>query len=114
MSPSHIILGIISFAFVTAILYVWGMKKSMTQAEDLERILLNKSATNVVKYLKKHESISQKEIISLMQGVKAGMFWSRKRAVIQDPKSFAPKLVRFMTEQQLIEEIGRQRYKLKK
>lgn len=114
MSPARIILGIALFAIATAILYVWGMKKSMTQAADLEHILMNKSAINVVKYLKKHDSISQKEMLPLLQGVKAGVFWSKKRAVIQNPKTFVPKLICFMTEQQLIEEVGKQHYRLKK
>ena len=34
------ILGILGFALVTAILYVWGLRRSMTQSADLERILL--------------------------------------------------------------------------
>ena len=40
----QIILGIVLFALVTAVLYVWGLKKSMTQQEDLDRALLRKSA----------------------------------------------------------------------
>ena len=49
----QIILGILAFALVTAVLYTWGLHKSMTQQEDLERILLSKSARKVVTYLKK-------------------------------------------------------------
>ena len=37
------ILGILGFALVTAILYVWGLRRSMTQSADLERILLSKA-----------------------------------------------------------------------
>lgn len=114
MSPFLILLGMVLFAIATAILYVWGLKKNMTQAADLERILLNKSAVNVVKYLKKYQSISQKEMTSLVQGVKAGMFWSKKRAVIQDPQTFIPQLIQFMLEQQLIVETEKRHYQLKK
>ena len=42
MNTWETILGILVFAVVTAILYVWGLKKSYTQGADLERILLNK------------------------------------------------------------------------
>ena len=51
MSFGQIVLGILLFAVATAVLYVWGLKKSMTQEADLERILLNKCAGTVVKYL---------------------------------------------------------------
>lgn len=56
MSFGQIVLGILLFALATAVLYVWGLKKSMTQEADLERILLNKCAGTVVKYLRKHGS----------------------------------------------------------
>ena len=88
----------------TAVLYVWGLKKSMTQEADLERILLNKCAGTVVKYLRKHGSITQKEMPSLIQGVRAGMFWSKNRIRVQEPAAFVPKLIRYMLEQQLLEE----------
>lgn len=114
MSAGRIVLGVILFALVTAVLYVWGLKKSMTQTADLERILRNKSAGKVVKYLRKHGSISQQEMIPLIEGVKAGMFWSRRRAAVQDARAFAPKLIRYMVEQQLVEEIGGLRYRLRK
>ena len=54
MSTGQMILGILGFALVTAILYVWGLRRSMTQSADLERILLSKSAGKVVHYLKVH------------------------------------------------------------
>lgn len=55
----------------------------MTQEADLERILLNKCAGTVVKYLRKHGSITQKEMPSLIQGVRDGMFWSKNRIRVQ-------------------------------
>lgn len=47
MSFGQIVLGILLFALATAVLYVWGLRKSMTQEADLERILLNKCAGTV-------------------------------------------------------------------
>ena len=52
MSTGQIIIGILAFAVVTAVLYVWGLKKSFSQAEELEKILLSKGASRVIKYLK--------------------------------------------------------------
>lgn len=34
MTTGKIILGILLFAIITAILYVWGLKKSVGQMED--------------------------------------------------------------------------------
>ena len=51
---------------------------------------------------------------TLIQGVKAGMFWSKNRIRVQDPAAFAPKLIRYMLEQQLLEDAGGLRYRLRK
>lgn len=114
MSTGQMILGIAAFALVTAVLYVWGLRKSMTQTADLERILLSKSAARVVHYLKKNEEISLSQMAQLCQGVKAGQFWSRQRAAVQNPSVFAPKLAQYMAEQLLLEELPNGRYRLRK
>lgn len=113
MSTPQIILGILAFALITAVLYTWGLHKSMTQREDLERILLNKSAQKVVHYLKSHQSISLEEMGRLCQDVKAGQFWSRQKAAVQNPRVFAPKLAQYMTEQLLVRELPDGRFCLR-
>lgn len=113
MSTGQIIVGIVLFAIASAILYVWGLRKSMTQAADLERILLNKSAAHVMQYLKQHPTISQKEMARQIKNVKAGLFWSRKQVQVQDATVFAKKLARYMLEQQLLEPAGNASYKQK-
>ena len=113
MTTLQIVLGIALFAIATAILYVWGLRKSATQAGDLERILLSKGAAHVKKYAKKHQTITQKEIEAQLKGLKGGLFWSRNRVEVQDPSVFAQKLIRYMVEQQLLEDVGGLRYQLK-
>ena len=110
----QIILGIVLFALVTAVLYVWGLKKSYTQGADLERILLSKSAGRVVSYLKKNEEITLSQMAQLCTGVKAGQFWSRQKAAVQDPRAFAPKLAQYMVEQLLLEKVSNNSYRLRK
>ncbi len=109
----QIILGIVLFALVTAVLYVWGLKKSMTQQEDLDRALLRKSAERVNRYLKAHDTIDRAEMARLAEGVRAGLFWSRSRAGVRDGKKFVPELIEYMTERQLLEEVSRGRYRRK-
>ena len=111
MSFGQIVLGILLFAVATAVLYVWGLKKSMTQEADLERILLNKCAGTVVKLppeARKHHPVMP----SLIQG---------SGTDIPGPKPYpctgvsrlCPKLIRYMLEQQLLEDTGGLRYRLK-
>ena len=111
MSPLETTLGILALALVTALLYVWGLRKSMTQASDLDRILMNKCAGKVVKYLKSHSEINLSEMARLCQGVKAGQFWSRNRAAVQNSKAFAQKLAQYMVEQQLLEPVSNNRFR---
>ena len=63
MTTGQMILGIFLFAVATAILYVWGLRRSMTQTADLERILLSKSAARVIKYLKQNPTIRKKKLV---------------------------------------------------
>ena len=79
MSTGQIILGIALFAAATAILYVWGLKKSMSQQEDLERSLMSACGSRVVKHLKKHGTVTRNEVAELIGGITVGTFWSRHK-----------------------------------
>ncbi|MBS7223987.1 MAG: hypothetical protein KH050_01415 [Clostridiaceae bacterium] len=114
MSKGHIILGIALFAVVTAILYIWGLRKSMYQQQDLTRVLYNRCGNKVIQYLKKHETVSEEEISHLIDGVTASEFWSRKRLTVQEPRKFAGQVITFLLDQQYIEPAGRKTYRLKK
>ena len=110
----QILPGILMFALATAVLYVWGLRKSMGQSADLTRILLNRCGNKVVGYLKKHDTVTEAEIARLIEGVTAGEFWSRKRLVVKEPKQFAGQVIRFLLDQQYMEPAGSKTYRLKK
>lgn len=114
MNPLQIIIGVLLFAAASAVLYVWGLKKSVTQHADLERILLNKCAGRVLRHLKTHEIITDAEIAQRINGIRAGQFWSRRRIHVGDAKKFTGQLTRYLLEQQYIEPTGRGKYRLKK
>ena len=114
MSIPKILLGVLLFALATAVLYVWGLRKSMGQGADLTRILLNRCGNKVVGYLKKHGTVTEAEIARLIGGVTAGEFWSRKKLTVQEPKKFTGEVIRFLLDQQYIESAGRKTYRLKK
>lgn len=114
MDKAHIILGIILFALVTAILYVWGLRKSVAQNADLTRILLNRCGNKIVKYLRKHGTITKKQIAKEIDGITAGEFWSKKRLKVQQPEEFAGQVITFLVDQQYIEAVDHKTYRLKK
>ena len=76
--------------------------------------MLSKSAGKVVNYLKKNEEITLSQMAQLCTGVKAGQFWSRQRAMVQNSKTFAPKLAQYMVEQLLLKKVSNGRYRLRK
>ena len=111
MTVAQKIIGIFLFAIVTAILYLWGLKKSATQAQDLERVLLSKCAYKIVRAMKQKPLIDQKWIAEQVSGMKAGLFWSRQRIQVNNPQEFSKKVIAYMLEQQMLEDAGGLRYK---
>ena len=113
MTTGKIILGILLFAIITAILYVWGLKKSVGQMEDLNRSLMSACGSRVVKYLKKHDTITVREVEQQIAGVTVRQFWSRKRLTVQDPAKVSGQVIDFLLDQQYIQPAGGGRYKRK-
>ena len=114
MSTRQIILGIALFAVAAAILYAWGLKKSMSQQEDLERSLMSACGSRVVKHLKKHGTVTKAEVAALVEGLTVGPFWSRHKVRVQDGKQVAGQVIDFLLDQQYIEATGDGSYRLKK
>ncbi len=109
----QILLGILGFALVTAILYVWGLKKSVGQGQDLQRRLIHKSAQRVLKATKKNGTIVRREVVSLVCDVKVGNIWSKQKLCVTDANAFADALLKFLCEQQYLEEISHNKYQRK-
>ena len=114
MNVGTAICGILMFAAVTAALYVWGLRKSMAQQSDLTRYLMNACGSRVVRYLKKHPTITAAQVAKEIEGVKAGQFWSRNRLQVENGKKVSGQVIDFLLDQQYIEPAGRDTYRLKK
>ena len=112
MRPGQIILGIALFAVATMVLYLWGLKKSMSQ--DLNRSLMSACGSRVVKYLKKNGTVTPEEIARLIEGITVGPLWSRQRIKVQNGTKAAQQVIAFLLDQQYIEESEPKRYRLKK
>lgn len=106
MSPLLIALGVLMFAVVTAVLFVWGMRKAYFQRETLTKMLLSKSADRVIGYLKTHKSITEPQMRRLVEGIRASEFYSRRRATVQADKAFTSRLIEVMMSEGLIEPVG--------
>ena len=114
MSTGQIILGIALFAVAAAILYAWGLKKSIDQQEDLERSLMSACGSRVVKHLKKHGAVTKADVARLIDGITVGPFWSRRTLTVQDGNKASGQVLEFLLDQQYIEAAGDGSYRLKK
>lgn len=114
MKTYEIIIGVLLFAVAGAVLYVWGLKKSVDQDSNMERNLLHACGSRVVKALKKKESLSEAEIASAIEGITIGQFWSRQKMKVQNGAKVAPSVIAFLLDQQYIEKCGQNAYRRKK
>ncbi len=97
----HIIVKVVEVLLVAvavAVLYVWGMKKSVNQNQDMMMQLTNKCVGIVLKQLKKQGYMTMKEIEAAISNVKAGPSWSQRKAIVQDPVAFGKQLTAYMID----------------
>ncbi|MBR2675154.1 MAG: hypothetical protein IKE52_06885 [Mogibacterium sp.] len=99
-----LIITVLLFAVATALLYMIGLKKKMTENERLREMLMNNAALRVVKYLREHQTVTEDGIGHLIKEVKAKEFYSKKTAVIVDGKDFQEELIDYMLRNNHIQE----------
>ena len=104
-------LGVV-FAVLAAMLFIWGLKKEEDPNMAVERRLLNAAGSKVEKYLRKNETISFGEIETMVKGIHVKRPWSRQVLQVQNTRIFTKSLVKFLLEQQIIEVVGKEVYKL--
>ena len=114
MSKGMMALGVLMFAAAAAVLYVWGLKKSMDQEDELRRRLMSACGSRVVKHLKKHGTVTANEVAGLIDGMTSGQFWSRHKIRVEDGKAFSGQVIAFLLDQQYIRSTGSDRYELRK
>ena len=112
MNPWNAIIGIAMFALATAVLYVWGLKKSMGQQDDMTRALLHACGSKVLRYLKKHKTVSQGEIAKIIQGTTVHPMWSRHKLTVKNGEEYAPAVIQFLLDQQYMKADGNNGFRL--
>ncbi|MDD6102730.1 MAG: hypothetical protein PUB67_06470 [Clostridiales bacterium] len=106
-----IVAGILAFALVTVIIYMWGLSKQMRSEQDLNNMIMAKGTGIVLKYLKSHDYITKKDIINLFKdGIKVKLFYSRNVAAVNDTDKFSESVIEYMIKTgQLVKEGNRYR-----
>ena len=97
------IIYILMFAAATVIVFSWGIIKEQNQSRDLMNQLYKKAENNVVKAFKRKDVLSRKDIENEVKNVKASLFYSRDKMVVQNPRSFTKSLINTMNNNNVIE-----------
>lgn len=105
MTTLQIIVGILAVALVTAVLYIWGLRKSVGRQEDLNRRLLSACGSRVMKALKKQPTVTVEEAAELIRGISVGPAWSRGRLKVEEGARFAPQVMDFLQDQLYVEKL---------
>ena len=97
------IIYILMFAAATVIVFSWGIIKEQNKSRDLMNQLYKKAENNVVKAFKRKDVLSRKDIENEVKNVKASLFYSRDKIVVQNPRSFTKSLINTMINNNVIE-----------
>ena len=97
------IIYILMFAAATVIVFSWGIIKEQKKSRDLMNQLYKKAENNVVKAFKRKDVLSRKDIENELKNVKASLFYSRDKMVVQNPRSFTKSLINTMINNNVIE-----------
>ena len=97
------IIYILMFAAATVIVFSWGIIKEQNKSRDLMNQLYKKAENNVVKAFKRKDVLSRKDIENEVKNVKASLFYSRDKMVVQNPRSFIKSLINTMINNNVIE-----------
>ncbi len=103
-----VLLEIILFAFAITFLMAWGYVKKQRQSEEMLNQLMYRSEKKVRKAFMKSSVQNWTDLFDAVQGTKASLFWSKSKAVVQDPTAILNQILTGMIEKGEIIE-GRQK-----
>lgn len=109
------IIGILLFAVVTAVLFAIGMVKERDKQQTLSGKLFFKGESAVKKALSKNGKMTRVEIEKCVTGLKAGLFYSKEKAVVSNPVTFTKDLLDQMEQRHIIVQVtekGKKYYQL--
>lgn len=112
----HYIPYILLFALATAIIYGWGLWRSVRQQQDLSNMLSAKGISKIKKALKKGP-MSRKDLEPVVSPLTARQPFSSEQIGVTDPGKFLDSILPYMIRQKMIREIregGHTLYELNK
>ena len=93
---------ILLFAFITVIISIWGLMKEKNKTNDLLNVLYEKSERKIIKSLKVNKSLSKKQIENELINIKASLFYSKNKLVVQDSSHFTKIIIGRLLEKEII------------
>ena len=107
---------VLLFALATAIIYTWGLWRSIRQKQDLSNMLSAKGVSAIKKALKKNGPLTKKELEPFVKNLTAKQPFSRQQLAVTDPEEFLESILSYMIRQKMIienKEENRTVYRLK-
>ncbi|GAB6106522.1 hypothetical protein [Fusibacter bizertensis] len=80
------IFEILFLAIALTIIMAWGNIKKQRQSEELGLKLVKSCEQKVLKSFRRNKLMNQAELLDEISSSSASLFWSRKKAIIEDPK----------------------------
>lgn len=109
---------VLLFAVAVALIYAWGLWRSMTQNQDLTKLLFSKGVSRIRKTLKKKkEGMTRAELENAVKNLTAEQPFSRNRMGVTNPRQFLDSVLPYMVKQRMITEEkvnGKILYRIKK
>lgn len=99
---------VLLFALATAIIYAWGLWRSMRQKQDLSNMLSAKGIAKIKKALKKNGPLSKKELEPFVKDLTARQPFSREQIGVTEPDKFLDSILPYMVRQKMIREEKRE------
>lgn len=93
---------ILLFAIVTIIISIWGIFKERSKSNDLLDLLYKKSEKAILKAFKNKTTLSKNDIEKELLNIKASLFYSKDKLVINDPSHLTKILIGNMLQDGVI------------
>lgn len=103
---------VLLFAAATAVIYGWGLWRSLKQTQSLSNLLSSKGVSAVKKALKKHGPMTRRELEPFVKHLTARQPFGRQQIGVTDPKQFLDSILPYMIKQRMITEV-KEHHKIK-
>jgi len=111
-----IIIRILFLAFTIAFLGAWGIIKEQKRDSELLALIYKKVERKIIKLLKRNGNMSFSQLKYEIDGIKASLFWSRKKIQVMDSSKVTKIALNNLIEKEIVDSIkdkNKEIYKLR-